>query len=74
MNPEEIRRDFNKDFPYREICVNMVFESQESTKGEPFLVIVDRRVGLIFWTAFVPTPAYLEKVKRGKLIWQPKSK
>ncbi|HID61325.1 MAG TPA: hypothetical protein EYP49_01060 [Anaerolineae bacterium] len=51
-NPEEIRRDFVKEFPFREIYLNTVYESEEDCTGEPFLVGVDRRVALHFWTAF----------------------
>ncbi len=72
-NPEEIRRDFVKEFPFREIYLNTVYESEEDRLGEPFLVIIDRRVTLHFWTAFAPSERYLQRVKRGKLLWRPEN-
>lgn len=72
-NPEEIRRDFVKEFPFREIYLNTVYESEEDRLGEPFLVVVDRRVTLHFWTAFTPSERYLQKVRRGKLLWRPEN-
>jgi hypothetical protein len=72
-NPEEIRQDFVKEFPFREIYLNTVYESEEDRIGEPFLVVVDRRVILHFWTAFAPGERYLQRVKRGKLLWRPES-
>lgn len=72
-NPEEIRRDFVKEFPFREIYINTVHESEEDRIGESFLVVVDRRVALHFWTAFTPIDRYLQRVKRGKLLWRPES-
>ena len=72
-NPEEIRRDFVKEFPFREIYLNTVYESEEDRMGEPFLVVVDRRVTLNFWTAFTPSERYLQRVKRGKLLWRPEN-
>jgi hypothetical protein len=72
-NPEEIRRDFVKEFPFREIYLNTVYESEKDRMGEPFLVAVDRRVTLNFWTAFTPSEGYLQRVKRGKLLWRPEN-
>ena len=68
-NPEEIRRDFDKRFPYREIYVNTVYEDSADQYGEPFVVVIDRRLDLNFWTAFVPDERHLRRVRRGRLLW-----
>lgn len=73
LNPEEIRRNFDRRFSFREIYVNRIYESPDDPQGKPFIVIVDRRVTLSFWTAFIPDESYLRKVQQGKVLWQPKS-
>jgi hypothetical protein len=73
QNPEEIRRNFDRRFPFREIYVNRIYESPDDPHGTPFIVIVDRRVTLSFWTAFISDEGYLQKVQQGKVLWRPKS-
>lgn len=70
-NPEEIRRDFHRHLPFREIYVNTIYCNEEDCSGSPHLVIVDRRQGLKLWTSFIPRDDYMERVKRGKLLWKP---
>lgn len=72
-NPEEIRQHFDKRLPFREIYISTVYESTDDPTGMPFLVIVDRRVVLNFWTAFTPDEGHLRKFRRGKLLWKSKN-
>jgi hypothetical protein len=68
-NPLEIRRDYDRRFPFREIYFNVVFQSEDDQDGEGFVVVVDRRVTLNFWTAFVCGPRCQAQVRKGKLLW-----
>jgi hypothetical protein len=73
VNPEEIRQNFDRRFPFREIYINTVYESSDDPFGRPFIVVVDRRITLNFWTAFVPEESYLRKARKGKLLWRPEN-
>ena len=44
VNPEEIRQNFDRRFPFREIYINTVYESSDDPFGRPFIVVVDRRI------------------------------
>lgn len=68
-NPLEIRQDYDRRFPFREIYVNIVFQSEDDQEGEYFVVIVDRRISVNFWTAFVCGPRCQVQVQKGKLLW-----
>ncbi|MFQ5341167.1 MAG: PBECR2 nuclease fold domain-containing protein [Anaerolineae bacterium] len=68
QNPAEIRQDRERD--HREIYVAAILETEASEFGTPFVVVVDRRIQLTFWTAFSPTASYLSKIRNGKLLWQ----
>jgi len=72
-NPDEIRQHFDKRLPFREIYINTIYVSLDDPTGTPFLVVVDRRIVLNFWTAFVPDAGHLRKARRGKLLWKPKN-
>lgn len=72
-NPEEIRQNFDKRFPFREIYINTVYESLEDSLGKRFIVVIDRRITMNFWTAFVPEESYLSKARKGKLLWRPEN-
>jgi hypothetical protein len=69
QNPDEIRRDHRRDLPFREVYIN-TFWSSNDVDEMPYLVYVDRRIELNFWTAFVPDEWCLAKVKGGKLLWK----
>ncbi len=73
VNPDEIRRSHHRERPFREVYVNTFYTEEKDTVGEPFLVVLDRRPVLRFWTCILPTPGYLRAVRRGKLIWKPKN-
>jgi len=71
VNPAEIRRGHLKSKPFREVYIATICESDRDIEGEPFIVGVDRKYGrLDFRTAMVPDPAYLDHVRRGKLLWR----
>ncbi|MFQ6058981.1 MAG: hypothetical protein ACE5MB_08920 [Anaerolineae bacterium] len=71
VNPEEIRKGHVRSKPFREVYLNTVYESAQDIEGTPFIVGVDRRYGrLDFRTALVPTPTYLENIKKGGLLWK----
>jgi hypothetical protein len=73
-NPIEIRRSHLKSAPFREVYINVIHRDEYDELGEPFIVGVDRRAGILdFRTAFVPRPRYLENAKRAKLIWRTKN-
>lgn len=75
QNPEEIRCHWDKRLPYREVYVNIIYQSEEDIEGEMHIVVVDRRWGrLRFWTTFVPRDRdrYSELVRKGKLLWKTK--
>ena len=67
-NPDEIRRDFDRRHPERELYVRRL-RSDEAADEETFIVVVTRRVGLHFWTAFPAEAWYVSKVEQGKLLW-----
>lgn len=71
-NPEEIRKDFDRRYPNRELYVNTLYETEDAP-GRPFVVVVSRLVTLHFWTAFDPDEPYLAKVKKGRLLWRAKN-
>lgn len=68
-NPLEIRRDYDRRFPFREIYVNIVFQYEGDQEGEYFVVVIDRRISVNFWTAFVCGPRCQAQVQKGKLLW-----
>jgi hypothetical protein len=71
VNPLEIRRGHLKSKPFREVYIAMIYESDEATEGEPFIVGVDRKYGrLDFRTAMVPESSYLRNIKKGELLWR----
>lgn len=70
-NPDEIRRDFDRRHPERELYIKRL-RSDEVADEETFIVVVTRRVGLHFWTAFPAEAWYVSKVERGKLLWSAK--
>ncbi|GEM_PF-1454805 len=73
VNPQEIRRSHLKSKPFREVYIAFLREEERSEEVTPFVVGVDRRYGrLDFRTAFVPTPAYLRNLRRGRLLWSSK--
>ena len=71
QNPEEIRQDRNRD--HREIYINTIFEDEADEAGTAFVVVIDRRIQLNFWTAFSPSSDYLARIKDGRLLWQPQN-
>ncbi len=74
VNPLEIRRSHLKSEPFGEVYINTIYEDEGDLQGRPFVVGVERRAGVLdFRTAFVPHPQYLQKAKKGKLIWKAKS-
>ena len=71
VNPTEIRRGHLRSKPFREVYIAMIYESNEATEGEPFIVGVDRKYGkLDFRTAMVPECSYLRNIKKGELLWR----
>jgi len=68
-NPQEIRQDFDHRYSFRELYINSLCEDPNDL-GRPFIVIVERRIDLYFWTAFVPDDGYLKKALKGRLIWR----
>lgn len=70
-NPEEIRRDFHRHLPFREIYLNTIYSNKEDCLGSPLMIIVDRRHALKLWTSFIPRNDYIKRVKGGKLLWKP---
>lgn len=60
QNPDEIRRDFDRRHPERELYVRRL-RSDETADEETFIVAVTRRVGLHFWTAFSAEAWYVLK-------------
>jgi hypothetical protein len=72
-NPEEIRKGHRKETPFREVYINRVYQSEDDLEGEPFVVSANRQFrGLDFRTAFVPRSSYLQRVRKGRLIWRVK--
>ncbi len=69
INPDEIRQSHHKGMQFREIYMSDFYEDEYDLHPEPFLVVADVRVMRRFWTAILPTPGYLNNVKKGKLIW-----
>jgi len=72
-NPEEIRRDFHKYLPFREIYVNTVYCHEKDCPGSSHLIVVDRRQELKLWTSFIVRGDYLKRVKEGELLWKPEN-
>lgn len=72
-NPEEIRRSHHREMAFREVYVNTIYEDEADVVGESFLVVVDRRPYLAFWTCILPTVSYLKNVQRGELLWSPEN-
>ena len=71
-NPEEIRQHPDRRKRNREIYLNTVFTDGNDQIGEPHLVVVNRGLGIRFWTSFVPDRSqYVERMRKGKLLWKP---
>lgn len=71
QNPEEIRQHRSK--PYREIYLNTIYAETDEPYGETHLVVVNRGQSLKFWTSFIPDASYAVGLRKGKLLWKPRT-